>query len=218
MFIDDYYMILKFDEDETMLVIGEPSDCVYVITGKVVGLGENNRYTLAGKFKAFYLDADTAQAEGIPIFHIYDEQSETVDYFTAIYSVRRGEISFSDRLCRLLGDAPYWGNVLILDRLEILPKFRKHNLGLLVMRRLIERYRAGVEIVAIKPFPLQAECLDSTPWRKRLHLHKLDADSDRSRAKLRRHYAKLGFKHLRGTEFMFFFAGDALPRVADLEK
>jgi hypothetical protein len=94
-----------------------------------------------------------------------------------------------------------------------LPEFRGYNLGLAVMRRLIERFGAGAAVVAMKPFPLQGEYSrrDRDEWRQRMQLDDFDKDLRRATAKLRRHYAKLGFKFMKGTPFMFRDAQIALP-------
>lgn len=221
MFIGRYYMILDFDKSWAVLEAEEPDDYVREINGRVVGLeGSAGRRRIAGRFKAFYMDVEAACTNDYPIFNVFDGAEQTLGYYSAIFDEEGSSVQFSERVFKLLDERPYSGNVLILDRLEILPKFRSHNLGLMVMRRLIELFRPGAEVVAIKPFPLQAEHTRSqeSTWRAKLELAQFDKDSRRARAKLRRHYAKLGFKHMRGTEFMFLFAGDTLPRITDLEK
>lgn len=41
-------------------------------------------------------------------------------------------------------------NLLILDRVEILPKYRGGGIGLLVLTSLIERFSAGAGVVGMK--------------------------------------------------------------------
>ncbi|MEJ7804329.1 MAG: hypothetical protein WKG03_00190 [Telluria sp.] len=220
MLIGDYYMILEIDKSEAMLSAEEPEDYSYEITGRVLGLDDECRRILAGRFKLFYMDVNAAMDEHRSIFELFDGRAQTLDYFYGIYETTDSTIQLAPSLVRLLDDEPFLGNVLILDRLEILPKFRGCNLGLLVMRRLIERFRHGAELVAIKPFPLQFEC--SMPsrdrWREQLKLSELGSRQDQATAKLRRHYGKLGFKHMRGSPFMFRLAERPLPKVSALEK
>jgi hypothetical protein len=219
MLIGRYYMTLDLDKTGETLEAEEPSDYVYEITGKVVGLTDAGRRKIAGKFTVFYIDLEGAGMDRVSIFDTFDAAEQTLCYYSAIFDDDGHTLQFSDRLTRLLDEPPYWGNVLVLDRVEILPKFRSHNLGLVVMRRLIERFRPGAAIVAIKPFPLQSEaCIAESVWRTRMGLVEFEKNCSRASAKLRRHYAKLGFKHMRGTEFMFLFAGATLPPIADLEK
>ncbi|MCE3606914.1 hypothetical protein LXA47_25395 [Massilia sp. P8910] len=218
MFIDPYYMILDVDKATYALEPGEPGDYIYEIAGRVIGINEVCRRVVAGRFKAIYVDVLAAEMARISTIDLFDANATTLEYFYSIYGSDGSQ--FAGALTGLLDDEPYWGNILIIDRLEILPKFRAHNLGLVAMRRIIERFRPGAEIVAIKPFPLQNEAFigNDAAWRARLDLSNFKGNQARAMAKLRRHYAKLGFKQLRGTEFMFLFGGAILPGVADLEK
>ena len=77
------------------------------------------------------------------IFHDAMFDSDTEDY--------------SPSLIKLCGELPLNSNVLILDRLEILPKYRGKKLGLAVIRHMIQRFGAGAGFVGLKAFPLQLE-------------------------------------------------------------
>lgn len=213
-------MLLDLDKSEEMLEAEEPTDYAYEVTGKVIGLDGSDRRSIAGKFRLYYMDLAAAYSDHESVFDVFDGRAETLDYFYEIFETTDSTIWPSPKLEALLGGGLYLGNVLILDRLEILPQFRGHNLGLIVMRRLIERFRQGAEIVAIKPFPLQLECepRDVDRWRNRLRLNELGRNNSQATAKLRRYYRKLGFKHMRGTPFMFRLTGTPLPKIPDLEK
>lgn len=192
-----------------MLEYGDPSDYAYSTHRRIVALDEDLNRTLAGKFHLYYMDVCAALNAETSVFDIFDCRSETIDYFPAIFDYPSLEVS--PKLIKLL-DSGGWGNVLILNRIELLPRFRHHNLGLVVMRRLIERFGAGAFVVAIKPFPLQMEDTDDDEeWRANLQLADLNKNERSSTAKLRRHYAQLGFKAMRGTPFMFRATDDPLP-------
>ena len=72
------------------------------------------------------------------------------------------ETPFSRRLHNLLGNEIENFNFLILDRVELLPKYRGDGVGLLVLRSLIERFGAEAGVVGMKPFPLQLEHNEAT--------------------------------------------------------
>jgi hypothetical protein len=92
------------------------------------------------------------------------------------------------------------------------------------MRRLIERFRAGAGVVAMTPFPLQHGCAreeggedeEGKDWRKKMKYDNFDKNLQRAIGKLRRHYAKLGFKLMKGTPFMFRDAQWPLPSPDEL--
>lgn len=218
MLTDDDYFYLRIGASDCALEYDDPSHHAYSTRGDVIALDDEGNEILAGKFHLYYLDVAAALNANVSVFDIFDCRTQTVDYFTAIFDP--DTLDTSEKLLKLFKYPGGWGNVLILDRLEILPGFRGHNLGLVVMRRLIERFGAGAFLVAIKPFPLQHEnkSEDDAEWRSTLQLAELDKDLRRATAKLRRHYAKLGFKALKGTPFMFLATDYPLPRPDTLKK
>jgi hypothetical protein len=100
-------------------------------------------------------------------------------------------------------------NLLIVDRIEILPEFRGNNIGLECLRRCLQQYAHGCGVVALKCFPLQFEGaeLDDPAWRRKMQMGKLSKDHKRSLAKLKKYYASLGFKIIPGTDIMVAFVG-----------
>lgn len=78
----------------------------------------------------------------------------------------------------VLGDDIWNFNLLILDRVELLPRYRGNSSGLIVLRSLIERFGAGAGVVGMKPFPLQFEpkASNDSKWRRRLKLEEFPSD------------------------------------------
>jgi hypothetical protein len=211
MLIDDFYFHLSLCPESCSLENSDPSHYAYSTHGSVIAADAQGNETVAGKFHVYYLDVCAALDAGESVSDIFDCRSSTVDYFSAIFA--SDSLDISEELQKLLKYDAGWGNVLILNRLEILPVFRRRNLGLLVMRRLIERFGAGAAWVAIKPFPLQRECHshDDDEWRAKLQLSGLEKDARRATAKLRQYYKQLGFKAMKGTPFMFLSTEEPLP-------
>jgi hypothetical protein len=114
---------------------------------------------LAGHARLFILNADAAEngEENAPsLFELLDIRSETAPYLPLLHSTEA--YNFSPAVCSIVGeDMVHSRNMLILDRLEILPAFRGQQLGLRYLRIAIQRFGLGCRIVAIKPFPLQFE-------------------------------------------------------------
>jgi GNAT superfamily N-acetyltransferase len=210
MLVNDHYFLLRFCGGEAELEDNDPCHYMYVTEGTVVGTNEAEEEAEVGRFRLSYIDVCGAMDVGASVFDIFDYSQETCDYYSAIFDIET--LGASARLTKLFKDEIWPSNVLILDRLEILPEFRGHSLGLVVMRRLIERFGAGTGVVAIKPFPLQHEdAREEEQWRQRMKLDQLDKSLRRATAKLRWHYAKLGFKFMKGTPFMFRNAERPLP-------
>jgi hypothetical protein len=209
--IGDYDVFLEFDSGETSLEDEGPSRFLYPVTGEVVAVSKEQRRWLAGRFSLYYVNVVAAVTAGASVAAVFESDVATSDYYRAMFS--RGTPKASPRLQRVFDTKVRFGNVLIMDRIEILPRFRSHNLGLHVMRRLFERFGTGVEMIAIKPFPLQSEDarLSGEKWRGRMKLATLEPDLRRATAKLRRHYKKLGFRAMKGTPFMFLRGQEPLP-------
>jgi hypothetical protein len=213
-----YFVFLEFDKEEVFLEDEGPEHYIYEVSGKIIALGPSARRIVAGQFNLYYFDICAALNAGESIFDMFDWKSTTIDYYPAIFEP--GSLETSAKLKKLFKCDPFFGNILILDRLEILPSFRSRNLGLVVMRRLIERFGAGAILAAIKPFPLQFEHVPpgADKWRTRMRLSRLEKGTRKATTKLRLHYEKLGFLAMKGTPFMFRLLDDPLPTNEELEK
>jgi GNAT superfamily N-acetyltransferase len=218
MIINDYSVYLEWDKDEASLSYNDPSDFMYEANGRVIVFGDNDKKIIIGKFRTCYINVGAIMEQGESIYDVFDTYAETVDYYGAIFNY--GTLEINEKLCTAINCDAFFGNILILDRLEIIPRFRKQGLGLLVMRKLIERFSLGAILVGIKPFPLQFEVdrLDNegSGWRTKLKLDALPQDRRRATAKLQRYYQKLGFARLPGTPFMFRSTDYPLPKIEDL--
>ena len=99
-------------------------------------------------------------------------------------------------------------NILIVDRLQVLPEFRGKNIGLACRERCIQQYARDCGIVALRCFPLQFEgCDDDARWRRKMKFGKLSKDFDQSLAKLKEYYGSLGFMPLPDSDIMVAFVG-----------
>ncbi|MES2024328.1 MAG: hypothetical protein V4448_02110 [Pseudomonadota bacterium] len=217
--IDDHYFHLKINQSDESIECSEPDDFIYKSSGTIVASSSLDDEIVVGKFRVYYVDIFSAVNEGtFSIFSIFDSYSETVDYYEAIYDLDSDDIN--EKLLKALKCDPFFGNVLIIDRLEILPAFRSNNLGLFAMRRIIQRFGSGTSITAIKPFPLQFEWNkhhDDDGWTEQLALPVFDKNSRSATARLKKYYRKLGFVSLPSTPFMFLETELKLPSVDNLK-
>ncbi len=185
---------------------------MYEVCGKILcSTIEDDRDRIIGRFRLYYVDFESAENHSISRFDVLDSHQHTMEYFDAVVG-SSGE-PFSERLEKLLDEI--WNfNLLILDRVEILPKYWGSGVGLLVLASLIERYGGGAGVVGLKPFPLQLEpknIRDSSAWKKRLKLEDLPRDATVAKNKLKQYYGKLGFVEMKSTPYMFRNMSWALP-------
>jgi hypothetical protein len=155
-----------------------------------------------GKAHVAVLNLEGADKAGVARFDVLDTEAWLAHYM-ALFSDYAGE--FSKPVMKLLGeDVVFSNNILILDRLEILPDYRGEELGLRFIKAAVRRYGIGCRLVAIKPYPLQHESTDRErdEWREQMALNALSKDQHASTAKLKRYYERAKFKAVRGTELM----------------
>ena len=199
------------------LVFEEPEDFIHEMCGKILHReNHSERDQVVGRFRIYYADFEVGRSHNITAREILDTYQHTFDYADAV--LNSDETPFSRRLHNLLGNEIENFNFLMLDRVELLPKYRGHGVGLLVLRSLIERFGAGAGVVGMKPFPLQLERKDATDssWRRRLRLEQFPSDSKISTRTLRNYYHRLGFVPMRSTPFMFRSLSWALPTIEQL--
>jgi hypothetical protein len=156
----------------------------------------------AGQVRFFVLNADAAESAGENLFDVLDEREETAAYVPLLGDDAG---NFSRAVCKILGEEMvFCRNMLILDRVEIQPRFRGQQLGLQYVRAAVSRFGIGCRLAAIKPFPLQFEGKMGTvggsetvePSKSML------ADFDAATKKLKQYYAREGFVSLRNSDLM----------------
>lgn len=113
---------------------------------------------------------------------------------------------FSEILQDLLNHDLIGLNLLILERVEILPRYRGSGLGLKILRHMEDRFSAGAAVVAMKSYPLQFEMKPNEEegkkrWRN-LSLDELPKDKNAATKKLCQYYKKLGFVQIPEAPFL----------------
>lgn len=212
----DYAVVgLRSDPQRLLAIDDEPSHFLHRHEGHVTlydGEGGDDPIEI-GRYRAFYIDAEGALNAGVPLHDVLDTMQETYDYL-GLYDLDTG--SFSEA-AKKAGDADwlYEPNLLILDRLEILPRYRGRRYGLLALVGLMHWFQPGAGLVAMKPFPLQSEASDRRPGDPPdpLELDKFPSHYIAARTKLRRYYGQLGFKLVTKTDFMVRRVDRALPEL-----
>jgi len=158
--------------------------------------------TLAGRVRLFVIDLEGASNRGFDASWMLDVDGATEPY-TALLGDEAG--NFSTAVLKILGEEfVHSSNMLIIDRLELLPAYRGRGLGLKCMAACIRHLSVGCRIAAIKPFPLQFEPAGraTDEWQDALAFKSLSRDKRASTKRLKQHYGQLGFKHVARTDLM----------------
>jgi GNAT superfamily N-acetyltransferase len=208
-----YSYELSLDQPPPVLLADDdPSAFLYETGGRLL----RGRH-LVGRFRLYYADLDAALNARCGADEVLDTYGHTYEFAELV--LNRGGSLYSERLERLLGDDLLPGNILILDRLEIRPRYRGRGLGLAAILRLIQRFSAGTQLIALKAFPLQFEygALDaSDAWTASMGLRAFPRVQKGAASALRRYYSRLGFVSMPRTEFMFRRSDARLPTLAEL--
>ena len=212
---------LRFKEREVYVPSPEPDRFVHFFSGEVLKMDRDLEDAVVGWFEAIYVDVETAIVEGESIFDMFDCHQVTYGYYQTLFDPETDEPR-KEVLDLIYGKfmAEWAPNLLILDRLEILPAYRGRGVGLVALWGLMRVLGLGAGIVALTPFPLQAHGRPSSEdeaarWDA-LQLDAMPTDLRRATAGLRRYYRRLGFKSLRGTDCMVRDARAKLPSLAKL--
>jgi hypothetical protein len=212
---------LRFDDREVYVESDEPSRFAHRFAGEVLRLNDDYRDDTIGWFKAVYVDVESAIDDGEDIYTVFDATGQSeLEYFNALYKPDGDVRAAVQKL--IYGDpAGWWApNLLILDRLELLPAHRGVGAGLVTLWGLMRVLGIGAGVVAIKPFPLQVHGRPTDPqgmahWDT-MQFESLPKDQRRATAALRRYYGLLGFKRLLRTPYMVRDARQKLPALSCL--
>jgi len=162
---------------------------------------------IIGKARLFYLDLAAVFETKDNLHDLFDIRPETAPFYSALIDYETGD--FKPNLEEVLAEYICDMNVLIVDRLEILPEFRGKKIGLASLVWCLRQYARQCGVVALKCCPLQFERAEmgEPEWRREMQFGKLSRDHKRSSAKLKEYYGSLGFKALPGDDIMVAFAG-----------
>lgn len=208
---EDYsYCTLCLAGSEFFVGDDEPSRFVHTLDGRIeISIDDGNESLTVGLFTALIVDLESAINEGVHPFEVFDSTRKTAPFYAKLFRENGwGGPDFRTPVVHTAfgEDAPWRPNLLILDRLAVFPEHRGNGIGLLALRGLIERFRMGIGLIAMKPFPLQFEAASNRPEdvqeRARLGLDQFSIGHDKALAKLRSYYASLGFRQVPRTGLM----------------
>ena len=198
----EVFLCLRWREEFVGQFDDEPNTFIYEVNGNIVAI-DGMDDPVAGWFALTYVDIDGAVDAGAPLFLLMDAKSQSLHEYS-IALLDPYTYYFNRRVQKAVGSSvEFGGNLLILDRLELLPRYRGKGKSLTLIREMIRRFHHGAEVVAIKPFPLQLEVgsNDEVRWRA-LELDAMSKDESAATRKLVQHYSKCGFRKVAKTPYM----------------
>ncbi|MEI5997893.1 hypothetical protein H3V53_11990 [Paraburkholderia bengalensis] len=198
-------LTLRCSENEFLAEDEEPSRFVIGYDGKLLLPHDDCEDIEIGYFSVKFVDVVGAVTEGESVFDVFDCDSTCIQYYEALYN---GDDDIKTRVARIAhGDGYLWNpSLLILDRLVVYREYRGRSLGLVALRALIHRFRAGVGLIALKAFPLQYEADRSVKHEgqdeTKFGYDQFDVPMSKATSKLRSYYRQVGFLPVPRTQFM----------------
>jgi hypothetical protein len=207
------HLYFIYDQDSERYIVDEPEEYVRPISGYVeflIGDGHDNahegkqeRRTVAGRFDASYINFDNCLVAGVKLYGLMDTYSaEMAEVYETLFDSRTDELRRDVK--ELLGNVPF-RNILVIDRVEILPAYRGMGIGLSTLWDIIQRHSAGCGIVALKAFPFQFRSgsrsgrlsfLEESDWNKKMGYDTHSYTMEYAHEKLIFHLTKFGFKRI----------------------
>jgi GNAT superfamily N-acetyltransferase len=194
------------DQSDTPISPEEPDHFLYASKGSI-GYIEWEHETLVeiGRFNVVFADITGGEAIGLNLRETLDGMAKTEE-MTVLFDDEGAE--FSEAVLKVCGEEVFGRNLLLLDRIEILPAYRGYGLANLVTKALIRRFGKGAGMAVIKPFPLQfemdlpGEASEWKEWRQRMGYSEMKGSQASATKSLKAFYKRLGFNAVPKTGLM----------------
>lgn len=200
----DSYMEYKLSSN--LMVKACPQHLRREINGTIRSLNMDDQYEEAGRLTATILDLERAAAEGVDRRAVFERGRTTQEIWERFYGqdarVDAGLAALLER-----------GNLMVIDKIAVYHKHRGRNLALHAVADMLRSFRGNCDVAVLKVYPLQFS-RGSATFDIRLRMDLLPRDWDASRAKLKTHYQKLGFRCHPDSDYMFLACDGAQVRLA----
>lgn len=166
----------------------------------------NSSPELVGKLELKLMLLGLAINDGYDLFEIFDMDSYILNIGETIYDFSDADLK--EDIIEFYSHNFYNSDLCIINRLEILPQYRRKGLGKKVIKDIFNRFSSSCGLFVVHAFPLQFEwsTLDKkqTEWYKKMNFNDLEKDFEQAYYQLKSFYQKIGFDHIEGYEDYMF--------------
>lgn len=144
-----------------------------------------------GRIAAHYVNLTLAMNEGGNVFLAMDAHSQTLSDFSEVLDSDDMELdpAYSD-------DCYYGQDLLVVDTIELEPEHRGKNLGIFLMKHVIDVFGNGCGLIAIEAHPIQYRESSNEEWVQRINPKLFKGNKATGVKKLEKYWSKLGFEKL----------------------
>lgn len=165
------------------------------INGQIF-IAEGNERQLIGKTRSYYCNFGRGLGMDYSAVTMLNQRKQTKPFKVLIepeFNIVREDLGY------VCGDfVPM--DLLIIDRIEILPDFRGRGIGLYILNEMLYLQGKGAELAAINPTPLQFEkAPPDKEWFELMQYDGFSSDKKASGRKLSAYLSRLGFVKLPGS-------------------
>jgi GNAT superfamily N-acetyltransferase len=193
-FADHYHMTVEFKVSASLREEPADGDFVHEISGRILASYEDDEnWEEAGALHASLVQFNEALKHGIDTDRIGDGISgEVAEYWECLFDVNTGDLKPEIRVeYETVGC-----NLLIIDFIEVYPKFRGHGIGLAGVQRVVDVFGAGCALVAGMPQPLQFTPSFASDPDKLNRLQAPNFPKRQATHKLQNYWSRAGFRPL----------------------
>lgn len=152
----DFVLRITTLENTVRLLAEEPrGEYVTWYEASLVQMDEDDKEHIAGSMRGLVIDVQRALNDGAELQEDCDADDGTTHEFAASCLTQQGLIK--PTFCAATDLGYDSGNVLGIAYVALRPAWRGHRLGLLFLRRFIDRVARGCNLVVCKPAPLSPD-------------------------------------------------------------
>jgi GNAT superfamily N-acetyltransferase len=134
---------------------GDPSDYITVYEGNIIGMADDESEHKIGTLILYMVEAGRAMNEGVSLFDVMDcLDGDSCDCFANLYDLDTEQLK--PEVEKLISEdrATRW-DIMLIERLELLPEYRGRGLGKSIALRAIEKLGENCGVITCLPVPLQ---------------------------------------------------------------
>lgn len=199
---------------ESFLCSNEPNNYIKEIEAQLVtqNASASDKNAIVGVANIYKVELGRAMNERQSTAEIFDSfNDELFDYYETLFDLESEEFNLN---LEKLAEPGMGSDLLIIDKVEIIPNYRGMNLGLVLAQEAISNLSGGCQYVTLRPFPLQFGPHKKLSSNKKTDLKYdlFDRDEKKAFIKLRNYWGQLNFVRV-GKSNVFLKSPDTFPHI-----
>jgi hypothetical protein len=190
-FENHYKIQIEFKLSASLREEAVEEDFLHEISGRIrASYDDDENWEEAGVLHASFVQFNEAMKRGIDTARMGDGISgEVSEYWECLFDVNTDNLKPELRVeYETVGC-----NLLIIDFIEVYPKFRGHSIGLAAAQRVVDVFGGGCALVAATPYPLQFTPAFSGDSDKLQRLQAPKYSKKEAIRKLQEYWSRVGF-------------------------